>query len=181
MSRKVNEQAFQIIGELNQLSGIEFDRRFAENELSYHQTVNTTALSATPVAAVAITGTPFLQLSGSALVLVQTPERKPVDQITKFINFTIYPEYPDRNYSTITSYKMLMTSKDFGGIMFNRPGELLVQITNQDRAEYFMTLNQFTGFTTFPEHFSLKLSRSNLVNSPFARFFASKVANFVGN
>ena len=40
LSRQLNKQAAQIIAELSQLSGEEFDLRYAENELGYHQAVN---------------------------------------------------------------------------------------------------------------------------------------------
>ncbi len=37
---QLNEQADQLIAEMSQLSGAAFDRRYAENELGYHQAVN---------------------------------------------------------------------------------------------------------------------------------------------
>ena len=40
LSRQLNGQADQLVGEMSQLSGADFDRRYAENELGYHQTVN---------------------------------------------------------------------------------------------------------------------------------------------
>ena len=40
LSRQLNGQADQLVGEMSQLSGAEFDRRYAENELGYHQVVN---------------------------------------------------------------------------------------------------------------------------------------------
>ena len=40
MSQQLNAQADEIVAEMAKLSGPEFDRRYAENELAYHQTVN---------------------------------------------------------------------------------------------------------------------------------------------
>ena len=40
LSQQLNEQAAAKIRELSQLSGEEFDRRYAANELGYHQAVN---------------------------------------------------------------------------------------------------------------------------------------------
>ena len=40
LSKQLNEQAAQIIADLTQLSGAEFDRAYAENELGYHRAVN---------------------------------------------------------------------------------------------------------------------------------------------
>lgn len=40
LSRQLNEQAEQLIAEMSDLSGAAFDRRYAENELGYHQAVN---------------------------------------------------------------------------------------------------------------------------------------------
>ncbi len=40
LSQQLNRQAEQLVREMSQLSGAEFDRRYAGNELGYHQTVN---------------------------------------------------------------------------------------------------------------------------------------------
>ncbi|MCP4330503.1 MAG: DUF4142 domain-containing protein [Alphaproteobacteria bacterium] len=40
LSRQLNTQAAQLIDELSQLRGADFDRRYAANELAYHQAVN---------------------------------------------------------------------------------------------------------------------------------------------
>ena len=40
LSRQLNERADQLVREMSQLSGEAFDRRYAENELGYHQAVN---------------------------------------------------------------------------------------------------------------------------------------------
>ena len=40
LSQQLNQQADQLVNELRQLSGETFDRRYAENELSYHTAVN---------------------------------------------------------------------------------------------------------------------------------------------
>ena len=40
LSQQLNTQADQLVAELSQLSGAEFDRRYANNELGYHQAVN---------------------------------------------------------------------------------------------------------------------------------------------
>lgn len=160
-------------------------RELAQNN---HTAVNGQVLAilaelgvAPPVAIGTAPEIPFLQLSGLANVLVQASGQEPVDQITRFINVTIYPVYPDRNYPTIISFKMLMASKEAGRIMLGQPGKLLVQITNQDRTEHFMMLNHFTSFTAFPVNSSLKLLRSNLVNSPLARFLAQKFTGILGS
>jgi putative membrane protein len=40
LSQQLNGQADTLVAELSQLSGLTFDRRYAENELAYHQAVN---------------------------------------------------------------------------------------------------------------------------------------------
>ncbi|NNE84402.1 MAG: DUF4142 domain-containing protein [Alphaproteobacteria bacterium] len=40
LSQQLNAQADQLVGELSQLTGAEFDKRYAANELAYHQAVN---------------------------------------------------------------------------------------------------------------------------------------------
>ncbi len=40
LSRQLNAQAEKIVAELSALNGADFDRRYAENELGYHQAVN---------------------------------------------------------------------------------------------------------------------------------------------
>ena len=40
LSQKLNRQAEQLVREMSQLSGAAFDRRYANNELGYHKTVN---------------------------------------------------------------------------------------------------------------------------------------------
>jgi len=40
LSRQLNDQADALVAEMKQLSGAEFDRRYAANELGYHRTVN---------------------------------------------------------------------------------------------------------------------------------------------
>ena len=40
LSQQLNDQAEQLVKEMSRLSGAEFDRRYAENELSYHKAVN---------------------------------------------------------------------------------------------------------------------------------------------
>ncbi len=40
LSRQLNRQADQLIQEMGRLSGADFDRRYAENELGYHRAVN---------------------------------------------------------------------------------------------------------------------------------------------
>lgn len=40
LSRQLNDQADRLVRELSQLTGAAFDRRYAENELAYHQAVN---------------------------------------------------------------------------------------------------------------------------------------------
>lgn len=40
LSQQLNRQADQLVREMSQLSGAEFDRRYAENELGYHRAVN---------------------------------------------------------------------------------------------------------------------------------------------
>ena len=40
LSQNLNKQADQLIEEMSALSGEEFDKRYAENELAYHQAVN---------------------------------------------------------------------------------------------------------------------------------------------
>jgi len=40
LSRQLNKQADKLIEEMSQLSGAEFDRRYASNELDYHKSVN---------------------------------------------------------------------------------------------------------------------------------------------
>jgi putative membrane protein len=40
LSKQLNDQANEVVKELSQLSGAEFDRRYAENELAYHKAVN---------------------------------------------------------------------------------------------------------------------------------------------
>ena len=39
LSKQLNEQADQLVEEMSALSGEEFDKRYAENELTYHQAV----------------------------------------------------------------------------------------------------------------------------------------------
>lgn len=41
LSRQLVDQSEAIVAELRQLDGLEFDRRYAANELRYHQAVNT--------------------------------------------------------------------------------------------------------------------------------------------
>ena len=36
LSQQLNTQADQLVAEMSQLSGVEFDRRYASNELGYH-------------------------------------------------------------------------------------------------------------------------------------------------
>lgn len=40
LSRQLNDQADRLVGEMSRLSGADFDRRYAENELTYHRAVN---------------------------------------------------------------------------------------------------------------------------------------------
>lgn len=40
LSRQLNENAEKLIDEMSALRGVEFDRRYAENELAYHKAVN---------------------------------------------------------------------------------------------------------------------------------------------
>ena len=40
LSRQLNSQADQLVLEMSRLTGAAFDRRYAENELAYHQAVN---------------------------------------------------------------------------------------------------------------------------------------------
>ena len=40
LSRQLDAQADELVREMSQLSGAAFDRRYAENELAYHQAVN---------------------------------------------------------------------------------------------------------------------------------------------
>ncbi len=40
LSRQLNSQGDELVAEMSQLSGDAFDRRYAENELGYHQAVN---------------------------------------------------------------------------------------------------------------------------------------------
>lgn len=40
LSRQLNDQADQLVKEMSRLSGADFDRRYAENELAYHRAVN---------------------------------------------------------------------------------------------------------------------------------------------
>ncbi len=40
LSQNLNKQADQLVEEMSALSGAEFDKRYAENELAYHQAVN---------------------------------------------------------------------------------------------------------------------------------------------
>ena len=40
LSRQLNTQADQLVQEMSQLSGADFDRRYAKNELGYHRAVN---------------------------------------------------------------------------------------------------------------------------------------------
>lgn len=40
LSRQLNKQADSLVKEMSQLSGTEFDRRYASNELGYHKSVN---------------------------------------------------------------------------------------------------------------------------------------------
>ena len=40
LSQQLSQQADQLVAEMSQLSGAAFDRRYAENELGYHQAVN---------------------------------------------------------------------------------------------------------------------------------------------
>lgn len=40
LSRQLEAQADQLVREMSQLTGAAFDRRYAENELAYHQAVN---------------------------------------------------------------------------------------------------------------------------------------------
>lgn len=40
LSQQLNQQADQLVEEMSALSGEEFDKRYAENELAYHQAVN---------------------------------------------------------------------------------------------------------------------------------------------
>ena len=40
LSRQLNDQADQLVREMSQLTGADFDQRYAENELAYHQAVN---------------------------------------------------------------------------------------------------------------------------------------------
>lgn len=40
LSRQLNEQADRLVAEMGGLSGAEFDRRYAANELAYHRAVN---------------------------------------------------------------------------------------------------------------------------------------------
>jgi len=40
LSQQLNGQADQLVREMSQLTGAEFDRRYAENELGYHRAVN---------------------------------------------------------------------------------------------------------------------------------------------
>ena len=40
LSRQLDTQADQLVREMSQLTGAAFDRRYAENELAYHQAVN---------------------------------------------------------------------------------------------------------------------------------------------
>lgn len=40
LSQKLSEDADQLVAEMSKLSGVEFDQRYAENELAYHRAVN---------------------------------------------------------------------------------------------------------------------------------------------
>lgn len=40
LSQQLNQQADQLIEEMSALNGAEFDKKYAENELAYHQAVN---------------------------------------------------------------------------------------------------------------------------------------------
>lgn len=40
LSKQLNQQSVQLINEMKQLRGSEFDKRYANNELAYHKTVN---------------------------------------------------------------------------------------------------------------------------------------------
>lgn len=40
LSQKLNSDADKLVAEMSQLSGAAFDKRYAENELGYHQAVN---------------------------------------------------------------------------------------------------------------------------------------------
>lgn len=40
LSQKLNSDADELVAEMSQLSGAAFDKRYAENELGYHQAVN---------------------------------------------------------------------------------------------------------------------------------------------
>lgn len=40
LSQTLTENSVKIVDELSQLRGVEFDKRYAENELAYHQAVN---------------------------------------------------------------------------------------------------------------------------------------------
>ena len=40
LSQQLSDNADKIVEEMKQLSGVEFDRRYAENELGYHKAVN---------------------------------------------------------------------------------------------------------------------------------------------
>ena len=40
LSRQLNRQADRLVREMSRLSGADFDRRYAGNELGYHQAVN---------------------------------------------------------------------------------------------------------------------------------------------
>lgn len=40
LSQQLSAQSDQLVAEMSQLSGAEFDRRYAENELAYHRVVN---------------------------------------------------------------------------------------------------------------------------------------------
>ncbi len=40
LSRQLNDQADRLVAEMSRLTGAEFDKRYAANELAYHQAVN---------------------------------------------------------------------------------------------------------------------------------------------
>ncbi|MEQ9620325.1 MAG: DUF4142 domain-containing protein [Deltaproteobacteria bacterium] len=83
LSQQLNQQADQTIKEMSALSGEEFDKRYAENELAYHQAVNALVGD---VFAPNIENAEMKELFGQALIIFKSHEQhaqKMVDAVNK--------------------------------------------------------------------------------------------------
>lgn len=83
LSQQLNQQADQLVEEMSALNGAEFDKRYAANELAYHQAVNGLVEG---VFIPNIENPQMKELFGQALVIFQSHEQhaqKMVDAVNK--------------------------------------------------------------------------------------------------